>query len=38
MQIIEFIFQSFWTWLGSVIFIAIVGDTIVKLFHKRDKS
>jgi len=29
MEILQFIFSSFWTWLGFVIIIATIGNTIV---------
>ena len=32
MNIIEFVFQNFWTFAGTVIIVSIIGETIIKSF------
>lgn len=34
MEILQFIFQDFWHFMGTVILIAITGEAIGAIFHK----
>lgn len=33
MEVLEFIFRSFWTWLGCVIMLCIVCESIAGIFN-----
>lgn len=38
LEILQFIFSSFWIWLGVVIMLSIPFNSIVKLFKKKNKK
>jgi len=33
MELLELIFRSFWTFLGSVIILSLVGEVIIRIFQ-----
>ncbi len=36
LEVLKFIFSSFWIWLGTVVLIAVIGEAIHAIFSRRD--
>lgn len=35
LDILEFIFQDFWHWLGSFLLLGVIGSTLIEIFNKE---